>query len=133
MTFAEGSRLEIIGKRSFCKSGIEEMRLPKALRQVCDGAFADCAALAAVYVEDGCEAGLQCADLPDSTRIVLPSVTLPGGKLLEDLRQMKEIIIPEGTEKIGNYWFYGCEAESVRVPASVRSIGTQAFRNCEKL
>ena len=46
---------------------------------------------------------------------------------------MKKIIIPEGTEKIGNHWFFCNEVESVTVPASVREIGTDAFYGCENL
>ena len=46
---------------------------------------------------------------------------------------MRNLIIPEGTEKIGNHWFWGSMIESVMVPASVREIGTDAFYGCVDL
>ena len=46
---------------------------------------------------------------------------------------MKNIIIPEGTEKIENYWFWRSEIESVTIPTSVREIGPDVFYNCRQL
>ena len=46
---------------------------------------------------------------------------------------MKEVIIPDGTEKIGSCWFWGSEVEGVDIPASVAEIGVAAFRRCTKL
>ena len=46
---------------------------------------------------------------------------------------MKEIVVPDGTKKIGNYWFQGSGIESVEVPKSVREIGVDAFYKCENL
>ena len=46
---------------------------------------------------------------------------------------MKEVVIPEGTEKIGNHWFCDSEVESVTIPASVGEIGTDAFYGCRSL
>ena len=36
-------------------------------------------------------------------------------------------------ERIGDCWFYGCEARTVTIPASVREIGGLAFCNCRRL
>lgn len=46
---------------------------------------------------------------------------------------MKNVAIPEGTEEIGNRWFYDSEIESVIVPASVAEIGAYAFCECGHL
>ena len=54
VTFAEGSRLEEIGRRCFAESGIASVVLPKTLRRIRDSAFCDCRSLRTVYVEDGC-------------------------------------------------------------------------------
>lgn len=43
------------------------------------------------------------------------------------------MVIPDGVEKIGNHWFWGCDVEEVTVPASVKEIGTEAFCGCKKL
>ncbi len=51
------------------------------------------------------------------------------GKLLQG-----EIIIPEGTEKIGDNAFYNCSGlTSIAIPDSVTSIGEDAFRYCSGL
>ena len=43
------------------------------------------------------------------------------------------MVIPDGAEKIGSYWFWGCKIKSVTVPASVKEICANAFRNSRKL
>ena len=45
-----------------------------------------------------------------------------------------DIVIPEGTEKIGDYAFYNCSGmTSVTFPDSVTSIGYKAFYGCSGL
>lgn len=46
---------------------------------------------------------------------------------------MNEIVIPEGVERIGSYWFWESIIERVQIPASVKEIGTEAFSNCPDL
>ena len=50
------------------------------------------------------------------------------------LNPLKEIVIPEGYEAIGNDWFVGCE-ELVKavLPSSLRTIGGGTFAVCTKL
>ena len=43
------------------------------------------------------------------------------------------MVIPEGTEKIGNHWFWKSEIKHVTVPASVREIGPDSFYDCKSL
>ena len=50
-----------------------------------------------------------------------------------DLKKLKDVVIPDGVERIGNQWFWGAEVESVKIPASMREIGADAFCGCEKL
>ena len=45
----------------------------------------------------------------------------------------KNIVFPEGMERIGNHWFYNTDIESVTIPASVKEIGADAFCRCEEL
>ena len=56
-----------------------------------------------------------------------------GGVRVVDLRNMKNIVIPNGAEFIGSYWFYDSKVETVVVPASVRRIWTEAFGTCLEL
>ena len=45
-----------------------------------------------------------------------------------------DIIIPEGTGKIGDYAFYNCSGlTSITIPDSVTSIGDYTFSNCDGL
>ena len=47
---------------------------------------------------------------------------------------IKEVIIPAGTTKIGNYMFEGCtKLEKVVIPDSVTIIGAKAFYGCTSL
>ena len=58
---------------------------------------------------------------------------LAGGVRLSKLKQLRDVVIPEGTVAIGSYWFRYCNIESVVVPASVTVIGSDAFRGCAQL
>ena len=60
-------------------------------------------------------------------------MALTGGMSIQDLRKMKDVAIPEGTKRIGNYWFWDSWMESITVPASVKEIGVEAFYRCKNL
>lgn len=63
----------------FYDSGIKEITLPSALRKIGDYAFENCSDLKTIYVEDGCEATLVDAGVPDLTSVIPISATLVGG------------------------------------------------------
>ena len=47
---------------------------------------------------------------------------------------MKQVEIPEGVKKIGNYAFSNCcELEEIILPKSLENISHNAFRGCDKL
>ena len=50
-----------------------------------------------------------------------------------DLRELKDVVIPDGVENVKNYWFWGSEVENVQIPASVVEIGTEVFCRCKNL
>ena len=84
-------------------------------------------------MKDGCEASLFGAEVPDSVIVGPPAETMMGSVKVWDLRNCKEVVIPDETERVGNHWFWGNDVESVTVPASVREIGADAFCNCKSL
>ena len=47
-------------------------------------------------------------------------------------KEVSKLVIPNGTDGIGNYAFDGCESlTSVVIPNTVKSIGAYSFRNAE--
>ena len=85
--FEEGSKLEKIGWSCFKNSGLEEITLPKALKNVDYGAFEKCGNLKTIYVKDGCKANLLLAEVPDSTKVGPLSETMVGGVRVWGLRE----------------------------------------------
>ena len=95
--------------------------------------FQNCENLKKIYVEDGCEADLSNIKIQNSTKVGPLPETMVGNVRVWDLRGCKDIVIPEGVETIGNYWFWGSTAEGVTISASVKEIGTDAFCYCRNL
>ena len=97
VTFAKDTMLEKIGYGCFCGSGLDKITFPKTLKKIGESALLACENLEEIYVEDGCEASLYQAGVPDFATVVLVPETMAGGMRLMDLRKLKEIVIPEGT------------------------------------
>ena len=133
VVFAEGSRLERIGSWCFDRSGVEELALPRTLKTIGVGALIACRRLRTIYLDDGCAACLSRAYFSSSVDIVLRRETAPLGETLQGLRKVKNVVVPEGVERIGSYWFRGSDVQSVVIPDSVREIGAEAFCACDKL
>ena len=129
VVFAEDSMLEKMGKKCFCESGLEEVTIPRRVVAVDSSAFRDCRSLRVIRVEDGCTAQLSGVELPGAAVVGPPADC----KCIWELRGQKNAVVPEGTERVGNYWFWESGVEIVEIPASVREIGVCAFQNCGKL
>ena len=85
--FEERSKLEDIGWDCFNNSGLEEIRLPKSLKNVGLDTFQNCRNLRTIYVEDGCEADLFWTEVPDSTQVGPLPETMAGSEKVWDLRK----------------------------------------------
>lgn len=118
---------------AFSYTSLKHITLPSTLRELWEHTFEGCYSLKAICVADGCEVDPSSLKTPNSTRIGPPLETMAGDIRVWDLRNCREVIIPEGTERIENNWFYSCDVESVTVPASVKEIRANAFRNCTNL
>lgn len=88
--------------------------------------------LSVIWVEDGCAAAVR-SSMNYPAAIIPAGQKRVGDELLMDLRNLKDVTIPEGIQEIGEQWFKHSEIESVAIPASVRSIGKDAFCGCKKL
>ena len=52
----------------------------------------------------------------------------------KDCTSLKEVIIPNSVESIGDRAFRGCtNLKEVNIPNSVKSIGDEAFKDCSSL
>lgn len=95
-TFRKGSKLERIGRSCFAESGLEEVWIPRVLKTVGAEAFTNCRYLKTVHIADDCAVSLSDAGIPGSARVVLPQNIAVSGRLLLELRTLKEVVIPEG-------------------------------------
>ena len=79
-----------------------------------------CERLKTIYVENGFAPTVKFLE---SYLEVLPEPhTMVGNCLLWDLRALQDVVIPEGIEQIGSYWFTSVSVKSITVPESVRRI-----------
>lgn len=124
--------LRTIGVACFEDSGLESVAFPETLASVGNGAFFKCASLKQVFVEDGCKASTEhCVER--SVLVGPPARAVAGDKSVWELRDLRQVVIPEGVERIGAHWFHGTDVETVLVASSIREIGHAAFRDCKRL
>ena len=116
----------------FQESGLEEIILPSTLMSIGHNVFGICPDFSVVWVKGSCTADIEDA-VPYYVAIIPTKDKLIKNVPILDLRRQKEIVLSEGICEIGDYWFRGCEAESVTIPASVRNIGARSFCRCEEL
>ncbi len=114
-----------IGSSAFRGSGLTSIEIPNSVTSIGGSAFYDCSVLANVYISDitaWCNidfGNFNANPLYNGSRFYLNK------KLIRDL------VIPDGCCRIGNYAFYNCRSlTSVIIPNSVTNIGNDAFFDC---
>ena len=119
------------GNNTFVKNNnLTSVAIGSGVMSIGYEAFYGCSGLTAVYYQ---------GDLSGWSEIEFGSVSANpmyyadnfyiNGELLQG-----EIVIPDGTKKIGEYAFYNCSGlTSITIPDSVTSIGDYAFYNCSGL
>lgn len=123
--FVECAKLPVISSKAFSDTPVPEIVLPSTLRSIDNNALAGFDHLKVIWVEDGFPTDI-LTTLNDFAGVLLLS-TRVGGELLCDLRKQQDIVIPDGVERIERFWFCGCRANSVIIPASVKEIEEYAF------
>lgn len=136
---------------------LKNLRIGKGSKKIGRYAFADCAGLEEVFIEDGiteigdgafisCTA-LKQLTLPDSIEKIgkgafknctsLTEIRIPAGvevidvSVFENCINLNTIYIHPGVKVIGQDAFKGCrELKIVEIPESVEEIGEGAFENC---
>lgn len=128
VSFAAGGCLERIGELCFAESGVAEVTLPRTLKQVAGSAFSGCEGLS-LGAEDGCAVCLSDLRIPPAR-----TGRVPVGRLdFSELRKLRDVVVPDGAERVERGWFWGSEVRSVELPASVRAIDERAFQECATL
>ena len=123
--------MEYIRASCFSQSGLKEVTFLGMLKEIYWKAFRDCFSLRVVWVDECCRSYVRKYMKNDV--MVLPTKALIGDTLLRDLRQLSEVVIPEGVEKIRGHWFSYSDIESVTVSRSVQVIEEYAFYGCKNL
>lgn len=76
--------------------------MPRTLKEIGDKAFFGCKRLKVVYVEDGCEVSLCNTNVRDFAKVSLLPETMIGDVNVWDFRKLRDLVIPDGVERIGN-------------------------------
>ncbi len=131
LVFEKGSNLSTIGSDAFYGNKITKLELPKSLETIGGGAFSNILISEITIPENvttiGTSAFSSCKNL---RTIKIDSKVIVGGKenIFENCN-IGTVVFPEGIESIPNKLFYGAGFNNctITIPASVASIGDQAF------
>ncbi len=114
---------------------LKSVRLPKSLTTIKATGFAYCSLLSSIEIPATAtavesEAFRACTGLVTVTTVSGNATT--GGNIFSYCTNIKNIIIPEGTTAIRNAAFSSnfASVTSIKIPASVKGIGDQAFSGC---
>jgi len=112
----KNNKLENIGRAAFrlC-TNLERVSIPEGVKTIDDDAFDSCYSLASVKFEGNSQLE-----------------TIDSGAFYE-CSELKDITIPEGVKYIGDWVFSFCQnLNDIIIPASVTTIGEDAFFGCPK-
>ena len=94
------------------------------------GAFDNCKNLEAVKTDGGNIVNIiQCAHRP--VALLPPELFTTRDASLRYRQELKYICIPDGIQKIEDWWFTDTIVETVYAPASVIQVGEHAFYGCK--
>ena len=116
-----GSSVTSIGDYAFCDfTSLLSVTIPNSIKSIGIQAFKNCQSLTSVTL--------------NSDEIVCKKYSQ--GSSIRDIfgKQVKEYVVGQGIESIGNYAFGNCDSLlSVTLPQSVTTIGDSAFYSCKKM
>lgn len=148
ITFAENSKLKIIGEYAFETTGITEITIPASVTQIASNAFNSCNSLAKINVEAGNTAYYSLdgilIDKATNKVILKPrahsgEISLEGAKIIpsgifSENTSLTSIVIPNSVETIGEKAFYYCSnLQSVNFASGskLKTIESYAFYSCK--
>ena len=124
-----GNSVESIGNSAFSGcDGLTSVTIGNSVKSIGDNAFYDCSRLTSVHIYDiAAWCNIDFADY-DSNPLYFAHHLYSNGE------EVKDLVIPNSVESIGNYAFQKCSAlTSVTIGNSVTWIGSEAFRDCPEL
>ena len=113
-----------------CDTSVTSVQLREGTRGIVDSAFYGCSGLTDVYYQGDLSGwlGIEFGDEYANPMYYAENLYI-NGQLLQG-----DVVIPDGTEKIGDYAFYNCDGlTSITIPDSVTSIGDYVFEYCSSL
>jgi len=136
--FAEGSKLTSIkyGTFVYCRN-LESVIIPNSVTSIGNAAFSSCDSLKSVTIPNSVTSiGRGAFSVSGLTSIIIPaSVTNISNIAFLACRNLESVQIAEGSKlmSIGSGAFENCEKlEPFTLPASVKDIGIDVFRNTKK-
>ena len=149
-----------IGSEAFYSCNqLTSMSLPQSVKRIEYNAFRECSNLKSITLNNGLETigygvfyncrRLQNVTLPSTlktigydafeyctsfTRMELPDgLTDIGHSLFEDCSNLASVKLPATMTAIPEHMFWASGIKSIDIPSTVKSIGENAFRNCDAL
>ena len=130
--------------------GLKNVYIQNGLKNIEDGVFRGCTGLESITIPDSIEnIGYSFSDCSKLKLVNISDIAAwcninfaseksnplyYAEKLYLNNKEVTDLVIPDGVEKISNYAFYNCTAlKNIIIPASVKSIGTLSFNNCSEL
>jgi len=139
--------LEKIGVRAFLNTKIESITIPNSVKEIDSLAF-DFLKISHIsinlnnknfeikdnfFIDKNNKKILAYLD-KKTTKVTIPSSIKEIGKdAFSGCANLKEVILNEGLEKIGDEAFSSTKIESITIPGSVKEIGKGAFSGCKNL
>ena len=128
--------LESLGSGAFYKcEKLQEVRIPRSLKEIQGNTFADCCALKKAELHDdiqtiGTYAFSECSALE---KVHIPAkLKVLASSVLEGCYSLKEIKLPEGLVSVDWYALRRCSGlKLVVIPASITNIGYNGFANID--
>lgn len=130
-------------------TGLTDVTIPESETSIAGALFENCSSLTTIRLPAGLEYfGNRAFDGCPIKAVYIPSVEdwlsisfdyystpLRGrAALYVDGKPLKEVVIPEGTETLKKFAFYGCTSlERITIPASVTTIDSFALHGCTAL
>jgi prepilin-type N-terminal cleavage/methylation domain-containing protein len=146
-----GEKLNGIGNGTFYKcTNLKSIYIPASVNAIGIGAFGLCSNLESInvseenskykdvnghlYTKDGKTFMQYALGNKDESYSIEEGVISIYDWAFRDCTNLKEIVIPNGCERINSTAFSGCKnAVSISVPNTVQYFGSYAFSNCESL